>query len=106
MANPGFFFLNHINNSLTFCFSVDTSKSKLSADAKEWYPANYTSQALPAYNTEPAPYRPSRPSVQGRLRQAQDQNPYNLDDMSYSLEEAENMDLRVSLLNKLILYFP
>lgn len=78
---------------------VDTSKSKLSADAKEWYPANYTSQALPAYNTEPAPYRPSRPSVQGRLRQAQDQNPYNLDDMSYSLEEAENMDLRENIAN-------
>lgn len=69
-------------------------KSNLSADAKEWYPPNYTPHAVPAYAPDPAPYRPHRSSVQDRLRQAQDQNPYSLEEMSYSLDEAENMDLR------------
>ncbi|XP_035458170.1 polyadenylate-binding protein-interacting protein 1 isoform X1 [Spodoptera frugiperda] len=72
---------------------VEPSKSKLSADAKEWYPPNYT-RHVPTYTPDPASYRPQRFSVQGRLRQAQDQNPYNLEEMSYSLDEAENMDLR------------
>lgn len=76
--------------------SVEPSKSKLSADAKEWYPPNYT-RHVPTYTPDPASYRPQRFSVQGRLRQAQDQNPYNLEEMSYSLDEAENMDLRVCI---------
>lgn len=74
---------------------MEAPKSTLSAEAKEWYPPNYTPQAMPVYTPDPAPYRPQRFSVQDRLRQAQDQNPYNFDNMSYSLEEAENMDLRV-----------
>lgn len=81
------------------CFTnvtAEAPKSKLSADAKEWYPANYTPQSVPAYHQDPAPYRPRGFSVQDRLRQAQNPNPYNFDNMSYALEEAENMDLRVS----------
>ncbi|XP_047020122.1 polyadenylate-binding protein-interacting protein 1 isoform X2 [Helicoverpa zea] len=74
-------------------------KSNLSADAKEWYPPNYTPHAVPAYAPDPAPYRPHRSSVQDRLRQAQDQNPYSLEEMSYSLDEAENMDLRENIAN-------
>ncbi|CAD0198372.1 unnamed protein product [Chrysodeixis includens] len=69
-------------------------KSNLSADAKEWYPPNYTAHAVPTYTPDPAPYRVHRFSVQDRLRQAQDQDPYRLEEMSYSLEEAENMELR------------
>ncbi|XP_068630526.1 uncharacterized protein Paip1 isoform X2 [Battus philenor] len=76
---------------------VEPSKSKLSVDAKEWYPPNYVPQ--PVAYTDPSPYRPQRFSVQDRLRQAQDVNPYNYDDMSYSLEELENMDLRENLAN-------
>lgn len=75
---------------------VELPKSNLSAEAKEWYPPNYTPQPVPTYNQETA-YRPQRFSVQDRLRQAQDQNPYRLDEMSYSLEEAENMDMRVPM---------
>ncbi|XP_047985899.1 polyadenylate-binding protein-interacting protein 1 isoform X2 [Leguminivora glycinivorella] len=75
---------------------VEAPKSNLSAEAKEWYPPNYTPQT---YAADPAPYRPQRFSVQDRLRQAQDQNPYNFDSMSYSLEEAENMDLRENIGN-------
>ncbi|XP_063361006.1 polyadenylate-binding protein-interacting protein 1 isoform X2 [Cydia amplana] len=75
---------------------VEAPKSNLSAEAKEWYPPNYTPQT---YAADPAPYRPQRFSVQDRLRQAQDQNPYNFDTMTYSLEEAENMDLRENIGN-------
>lgn len=75
---------------------VEAPKSNLSAEAKEWYPPNYTPQT---YAADPAPYGPQRFSVQDRLRQAQDQNPYNFDNMSYSLEEAENMDLRENIGN-------
>ncbi|XP_030038543.2 polyadenylate-binding protein-interacting protein 1 [Manduca sexta] len=78
---------------------VEPLKSNLSADAKEWYPPNYTSQAVSTFNTDPALYRPPRFSVQDRLRQAQDQNPYNLEEMSYCLEEADNMDLRENIAN-------
>ncbi|KAI8428593.1 hypothetical protein MSG28_007332 [Choristoneura fumiferana] len=78
---------------------MEAPKSTLSAEAKEWYPPNYTPQAMPVYTPDPAPYRPQRFSVQDRLRQAQDQNPYNFDNMSYSLEEAENMDLRENIGN-------
>jgi hypothetical protein len=74
---------------------VEPPKSNLSAEAKEWYPPNYIPQSQQTFVADPAPYRPPRFSVQDRLRQAQDQNPYNFDEMSYSLEEAENMDLRV-----------
>ncbi|XP_028161676.1 polyadenylate-binding protein-interacting protein 1 [Ostrinia furnacalis] len=74
-------------------------ESNLSAEAKEWYPPNYNPQSVPAYAPDPAPYRPHRFSVQDRLRQAQDQNLYNFDDMSYSLEEQENMDLRENIAN-------
>lgn len=82
--------------SLQLFVSVqEPPKSKLSADAKEWYPPNYTPHAVPTYNPDPAPYRPHRFSVQDRLRQAQDQNPYSLEEMSYSLDEVENMELRV-----------
>ncbi|KOB66590.1 Polyadenylate-binding protein-interacting protein 1 [Operophtera brumata] len=77
---------------------VELPKSNLSAEAKEWYPPNYNPQPVPSYNQETA-YRPQRFSVQDRLRQAQDQNPYRLDDMSYSLEEAENMDMRENIGN-------
>ncbi|CAH0407655.1 unnamed protein product [Chilo suppressalis] len=77
---------------------VEPPKSNLSAEAKEWYPPNYNPQAQ-TFVPDPAPYRPARFSVQDRLRQAQDQNPYNFDDMSYSLEEAENMDLRENIAN-------
>lgn len=75
---------------------VEAPKSNLSAEAKEWYPPNYTPQT---YAADPAPYRPQRFSVQNRLRQDQDQNPYNFDTMSYSLEEADNMDLRENIGN-------
>lgn len=76
----------------------EAPKSKLSAEAKEWYPANYNPQST--YAPDPAPYRPpARFSVQDRLRQAQDQNPYNFDEMTFSLEEQENMDLRVCEVN-------
>ncbi|XP_049866147.1 polyadenylate-binding protein-interacting protein 1 [Pectinophora gossypiella] len=78
---------------------ADASKSTLSAEAKEWYPPNYTPQAAPAYNQDQGSYRPQRFSVQDRLRQAQDQNPYNFQGMSYSLEEAENMDMRENIAN-------
>ncbi|XP_026730037.1 polyadenylate-binding protein-interacting protein 1 isoform X3 [Trichoplusia ni] len=74
-------------------------KSNLSADAKEWYPPNYTAHAVPTYTPDPAPYRLHRFSVQDRLRQAQDQDPYRLEEMSYSLEEAENMELRENIAN-------
>ncbi|CAH2075192.1 unnamed protein product, partial [Iphiclides podalirius] len=77
---------------------VEPSKSKLSADAKEWYPPNYVPQTTTTY-TETSAYRPQRFSVQDRLRQAQDVNPYNYDDMSYSLAEFENQDLRENLAN-------
>ncbi|XP_026328307.1 polyadenylate-binding protein-interacting protein 1 isoform X2 [Hyposmocoma kahamanoa] len=78
---------------------VEAPKSNLSAEAKEWFPRNYTPQSVPAYHQEPAPYRPHRFSVQNRLRQAQNPNPYNFDNMSYALEEAENMDLRENIGN-------
>ncbi|CAH2242017.1 polyadenylate-binding protein-interacting protein 1 [Pararge aegeria] len=71
--------------------------SNLSAEAKEWYPPNYVPQSPVIYNTEPI--RVPRYSVQDRIRQAQDQNPYNFDDMSFSLEESENMDLRENIAN-------
>ncbi|KAI5645204.1 polyadenylate-binding protein-interacting protein 1 [Phthorimaea operculella] len=80
---------------------VEAPKSNLSAEAKEWYPPNYTPQAAPVYQ-DPAPYRPQRFSVQDRLRQAQDQNPYQFQDMSYSLDEAENMDMRQENIANLI----
>lgn len=89
-------FTKSCETDFLYNFVVEPPKSNLSAEAKEWYPPNYTPQAVPAYNPEPAQYRPQRFSVQDRLRQAQDQNPYSLNEMSYSLEEAENMDLRVS----------
>ncbi|KPI97972.1 PREDICTED: polyadenylate-binding protein-interacting protein 1 [Papilio xuthus] len=76
---------------------VEPSKSKLSADAKEWYPPNYVPQ--PATYTDPSPYRPQRFSVQSRLRQAQDVNPYSYEEMSFALEEFENADLRENLAN-------
>lgn len=78
---------------------VEPPKSNLSAEAKEWYPPNYTPHAVPTYTSDPVPYRLPRFSVQDRLRQAQDQNPYSLDEMSYSLEAAENMDLRENIGN-------
>lgn len=44
----------------------------------------------------PEPYRVQRSSVQDRIRQAQEQDPYNFENLSYSLEESENnMNLRV-----------
>lgn len=73
-------------------------ESNLSAEAKEWYPPNYNPQSVPTYAPDPAPYRPHRFSVQDRLRQAQDQNPYNFDEMSYSLIEQEDADLRVCII--------
>ncbi|KAL4708409.1 hypothetical protein ACJJTC_019645 [Scirpophaga incertulas] len=76
----------------------EAPKSKLSAEAKEWYPPNYIPQSR-NYAVEPASYRPTRFSVQDRLRQAQDPNSYNFADMSHSLEEAENMDLRENIAN-------
>ncbi|XP_013188169.2 polyadenylate-binding protein-interacting protein 1 isoform X1 [Amyelois transitella] len=79
--------------------ATEAPKSNLSAEAKEWYPPNYTPQVAPAYAADPAPYRPQRFSVQDRLRQASDQNRYNFDQMSYSLEEAENMDIRENIAN-------
>lgn len=82
---------------MLFMLPVEPPKSNLSAEAKEWYPPNYNYQSVPVYAPDPAPYRPLRFSVQDRLRQAQDQNPYNFDDLSYSLEEQENMDLRVCI---------
>lgn len=86
---------SNINLTLKyFVLLVEPSKSKLSADAKEWYPPNYVPQAT-TY-TETSSYRPQRFSVQDRLRQAQDVNPYNYEEMSYSLPELENLDLRVS----------
>ncbi|CAB3243796.1 unnamed protein product [Arctia plantaginis] len=78
---------------------AEPPKSTLSADAKEWYPPNYTPHAVPTYHLDPAPYRPPRFSVQDRLRQAQDQDPYSLEEMSYSLEEVENTDLRENIAN-------
>ncbi|KAJ2938224.1 hypothetical protein O0L34_g16549 [Tuta absoluta] len=81
---------------------VEAPKSNLSAEAKEWFPPNYNPQAVPVYNQDPAPYRPQRFSVQDRLRQAQDQNPYSFQDMSYSLDEAENMDMRQENIANLI----
>ncbi|XP_072940858.1 uncharacterized protein Paip1 [Epargyreus clarus] len=75
---------------------VEPPKSNLSADAKEWYPPNYVQQNI-TYPTDPVPYRLPRFSVQDRLRQAQDQSPYNFEDMSYSLEESENADLRENI---------
>ncbi|GBP98547.1 Polyadenylate-binding protein-interacting protein 1 [Eumeta japonica] len=75
-------------------------KSNLSADAKEWYPPNYTPvQPAPVYQPETVQYRPTRFSVQNRLRQAQEQDIYNFDEMSISLEDQENMDLRESIGN-------
>lgn len=76
--------------------TVDASASKLSADAKEWYPPNYVPQSPVTYNQEQN-VRVPRFSVQDRIRQAQDQDPYNFEDMSYSLDESENTDLRVSI---------
>lgn len=73
---------------------VEPSKSKLSAEAKEWYPPNYVAQAPVVY--APDPHRLPRFSVQDRIRQAQDQDPYNFEDMSYSLEETD-MNLRVCM---------
>lgn len=78
---------------------AEAPKSNLSADAKEWYPPNYTPQVVPTYTSDLAHNRLPRFSVQDRLRQAQDQYAYNLDDISYSLEEAENMDLRENIAN-------
>lgn len=75
---------------------IEPPKSNLSAEAKEWYPPNYNHQPVQTYVQES--YRPQRFSVQDRLRQAQD-NPYQLNDLSYSLEEAENMDLRENISN-------
>lgn len=72
--------------------TVEPPKSTLSADAKEWYPRNYVAPAV----YTPEPYRVARSSVQNRIRQAQEQDPYNFEDLSYSLEEAENnVNLRV-----------
>ncbi|KAJ0179981.1 hypothetical protein K1T71_004572 [Dendrolimus kikuchii] len=78
---------------------VEPPKSNLSADAKEWYPPNYTPQPVQSHTVDPMPFRPPRFSVQDRLRQAQDQNPYSIDEMYCSLEEAENMDLRENIGN-------
>lgn len=81
--------------------TVELSKSKLSAEAKEWYPPNYVPQPPVVYSE---PYRVQRfSSVQDRIRQAQEQDSYNFDEMSYSLEESDNMDLRVH--NYCIFYF-
>ncbi|XP_047514128.1 polyadenylate-binding protein-interacting protein 1 isoform X3 [Pieris napi] len=73
---------------------VEAPKSTLSAEAKEWYPPNYVPQAPASYTPDDSQYRVQKFSVQNRLRQAQDQNPYNLNEMSQYLDEAENMDLR------------
>lgn len=78
---------------------AEPPKSQLSADAKEWYPPNYIPHSVPSYGPESVPYRLPRSSVQDRLRQAQDQNPYNFNEMAYSLEEAENMDIRENIAN-------
>ncbi|XP_026485691.1 polyadenylate-binding protein-interacting protein 1 [Vanessa tameamea] len=68
-------------------------KSKLSAEAAEWYPPNYVRQAPVAY--PPEPYRVQRfSSPQDRIRQAQELDTYNLYEMSNSIEETENIDLR------------
>ncbi|XP_045446227.1 polyadenylate-binding protein-interacting protein 1 [Melitaea cinxia] len=76
---------------------VELSKSKLSAEAKEWYPPNYVPQPPVVYSE---PYRVQRfSSVQDRIRQAQEQDSYNFDEMSYSLEESDNMDLRENIAN-------
>lgn len=76
---------------------TEPPKSNLSAEAKEWYPPNYNPQPVAYMVEQPPQHRhQQRFSVQDRLRQAQDQsNPYNFDQMSYSLGEAENMDMRV-----------
>ncbi|XP_023950971.1 polyadenylate-binding protein-interacting protein 1 [Bicyclus anynana] len=71
--------------------------STLSAEAKEWYPPNYVPQSPVNYNAEPV--RAPRYSVQDRIRQAQDQNPYTFEDMSYTLEEPENMNMRENIAN-------
>ncbi|VVC92867.1 unnamed protein product [Leptidea sinapis] len=73
---------------------VEAPKSNLSADAKEWYPANYVPQSPVIYSQDNSQYRLPRFSVQDRLRQAQDQNAYNLGELSNSLDEQENVDLR------------
>lgn len=77
--------------------SVEVSKSNLSAEAKEWYPPNYVPQAPVSYTPDDSQYRVQKFSVQNRLRQAQEQNPYNLNEMAQYLDEAENMDLRVCM---------
>ncbi|KAM3962875.1 poly(A) binding protein interacting protein 1 [Aphomia sociella] len=78
---------------------AEPPKSNLSAEAKEWYPPNYVPQGVPSYGADPVPYRLPRFSVQDRLRQAQDQNRYNFEEMTYSLEEAENMNIRENIAN-------
>ncbi|XP_045764964.1 polyadenylate-binding protein-interacting protein 1 isoform X2 [Maniola jurtina] len=76
---------------------VEAPVSNLSAEAKEWYPPNYVPQSPVIYNQEP--FRVPRYSVQDRIRQAQDQDPYNFDNLSYALEEPENLDLRENIAN-------
>ncbi|CAG4937297.1 unnamed protein product [Colias eurytheme] len=79
--------------TLTEDAKVEPPKSNLSAEAKEWYPPNYVPQSPVTYAPD-AQYRVPRFSVQDRLRQAQDQDPYNFEDMSNWLDETENVDLR------------
>ncbi|CAG9560245.1 unnamed protein product [Danaus chrysippus] len=71
-------------------------KSILSAEAKEWYPRNYVPQNQVSYGQEH--YRVPRYSAQDRIRQAQEQDPYNFEDMSYSLDEPESA-LRENIAN-------
>ncbi|CAH2107483.1 unnamed protein product [Euphydryas editha] len=78
---------------------IELPKSKLSADAKEWYPPNYVRQPPVVYQSEPYSRVQRFSSVQDRIRQAQEQDSYNFDEMSYSLEESDNMDLRENIAN-------
>lgn len=80
-------------------FFSEPPKSILSAEAKEWYPRNYVPQNQVSYGQEH--YRVPRYSAQDRIRQAQEQDPYNFEDMSYSLDEPESA-LRVGTIHKLI----
>lgn len=90
--------INKFGMLLNFVLVSEPPKSNLSAEAKEWYPPNYMPQQTPTYAPEPVhtTYRPRR-SVQDRLRQAQDQNPYNFEEMSGSLDDVDGYALRVRM---------
>lgn len=73
----------------------NTAKFTLSAEAKEWYPANYVPPTTNTqsygqssnYAANDYMYRSGRFSVQDRLRINQAQDPYNFEDFSSNLPE-------------------